>query len=238
MRLMGEWGLFRTIPLRDRLDIGLSILKRLDLRGTSRSLRELLAPQTEPLTNSEVTLSQMGIFLEDGYLVKKQARQWRDGTFDVAGRIAKQIQENPISAAISSAEKPAVLPASEWKHLLELLDEAQRLGVQVYLLTPPNHPALDNSRFGDERRRLFPELRSRLTEEAASRGFVYHDFSDFRVFGGEERGFWDGIHQAPENMQKMTNALFGRPPETDLDKIPNEVDLLERAEKKWNFRFN
>lgn len=238
MRLLGEWGLFRTIPLQDRLGIGLSILKRLDLRGTYRSLRELLVPQTEPLSNSEVTLSQMGIFLEDGYLVKTQARQWRDGTFDVAGRIAKQIRENPIPVAASRAEEPAGLPAAEWRHLLELLDEAQRLGVKVYLLTPPNHPALDDSRFGDERRRLFPELRRRLAEEAAARGFVYRDFSDFRVFGGEERGFWDGIHQAPENMQKMTNALFGRPPETDLDKLPNEIDLLESAEKKWGFRFD
>jgi hypothetical protein len=235
MRLMGDFRLFEAVPLSDRLAIGLSILKKLDLRGTVRSVRALLTEEGRPFSNRSVLMTASGLIQEDGYLLSTYSRHLRNGTLDLNGRIAGQVQEKgnksrsrlPLSNGISQ------IPPNEWRHLIDLFDTAHTLGIQVYVLTPPNHPAMEDSGFGEERRRYLPEIRKRVSEEAAARGFVYRDFSDFESFSGDENGFWDGIHQSPANLQKMTNALFGRHPDAGLDQLPDEVELLEQQEKKW-----
>lgn len=235
MRLIGDLRLFRAVRLKDRLAIGFSILKKMDLRGTARSVMALLSKQRPPTSNRFVSLTDFGLFLEDGFLISKRIRRVQDGTFNLEQRIAEQVADKRKKSQRMWNGEPRIA-SNELRHLLDLFDAAKELGVQVYVLTPPNHPALEDSDFGEERRLFLPELRERLRQETAARGFVYRDFSDLRSFGGDESGFWDGIHQTPSNMRKMTNTLFGRSPDAGVDELTGEVERLEQAEEKWGFK--
>jgi hypothetical protein len=228
LRLMGHAGLFREVPRSERLSAFIGALKGINLVGTLRSARAL-CERTSTAEGRQLHRKDF-LFLEDGYRINPERAIAREfGTFVLDREIMMDLsqQRSGDETDYESGLGAGLVPQMQ-AFLHELLASAKVHGIDVYVVTTPEHPSIRETKLGILRKHLRRQLQEYLQRECGQFAFRYCDFADLASFSGNPDEFWDSIHQTPVNIQRMTNALFGLDPKTEVVSLPSDFELLRR----------
>jgi hypothetical protein len=228
LRMVGHLGLFSEAPAREKWRILLSVVKGLDLDVTMRSIRALL--RTTSLPDERVLQQTNFIFLEDGYRINPRRAMLRhSSTFALDEEIKRDLSEHGAEHGIDFQDDKVPMINHQMKiYLHELMKSSKEEGIDVHVITTPEHPSVRQTKRGNTRRQLLKPLTEHLQAECSQFGFLYRDFSDLASFSGDPDEFWDSVHQTPVNIQRMMNALFGIDPKTEVVSLPSDIELLRR----------
>lgn len=238
LRLAGHKGLFAEVPLAERSRIIVGVLQGIGFPSTWRNLLALLVRHEQSV--DERVLRQRGsVFLEDGYLIHHGTAARCTGKYDLSTIIDAEVKERERRDRdlAHRQERPSFLPSS-LQHLRELLALAALSGSDVRVIITPEHPSVSGTMLGLDRKYLLEDLQSVLASECRLHKFKCFNFSDLSAFGGDPDEFWDGTHQTPVNMRRMTDAVFGIHGGTLIADSPSDCELLRTftspSSKGWN----
>ena len=237
LRLAGYWRLLKGVPFPETAEILVDIAKGISQSSTISSLKSfaLTLRGKSSSQGAQTLIHRQGnfAFLPNGYRINPQrARARQQGEFDLESEIRLDLQDASTASSrrnfeTDSSPRPAFSPRMIG-HLQTLLSEAKAFGIEVKILTTPEHPRMAGTPLGAYRDHLHNELVVLLLKECERFGFTYRDFANLASFGGDPGEFWDSTHQTPRNMTKMTNALFDLEPDCMIASIPTDTELLDR----------
>lgn len=219
--ILSHVGVFRETPFPDNVRVFGDACSSGTIPATVRSLLAL----TRPVGASQTWRYFNGqLWLDDGYIVMVDAERAK-----IRGQFffEKVIQEN-ITELRSLWSKPYRVHPRWIRYLEEFLDIAKANGIRIVAFVPPMHQAWEKACFDSEDRRVARrELIDRLAGILAAHGTKLHDYSRVESFGGDPNEFWDGTHQTPVNMDRMTRAMLGADAASPAT-APDDLDLIKR----------
>jgi hypothetical protein len=221
-----HWGLFRSLPMPERIETTSGVLRSIDLHMTWSSFKTVMGgvgPRNRKINRVSA------ILLDDGYLIyrdKELARE--EGTYDLSKQILETVERWNVGMAARGPDAEQALRLRERK--LQLFDQflnlANENGVKVYVMLLPLHPDYAEAISTPAMRELRGAIRQRLERSCNDRGVLFRDFTSLASYDGDPQLFWDGAHQQPENLRRMINTLFGHPPRWVAAPVPSDQELL------------
>lgn len=229
-------GLLMQAPLRERIAIISGALNTITADATWNGAAELIRRRGAPAgaaARRKVFRRSRTIMLADGYLIYEQkAREEQEGTFDLerglrftAGRWKARLETGQFSLADL---EPARRPVEVFDQFLDL---AHQNHIEVKVLVLPLHPLYEREAFTPDLMAVRDRTSAVIADLCTRHGATYRDFRRLESFGGDPNLFWDGAHQRPENVRRMINALFGKPPDEVVVKLPTDLEIVRKPPK-------
>jgi hypothetical protein len=217
------------IPERERLAVFGAVFRSIDMHSTVASLRALLRGAMRGNGKDDPALIDGEIvIMKDGYRFNwKLTDEKAKGRFDLAAVVDNRIEADRIFRANATAD-PSPQRSRRWLECLrEFLSKANAEGIEVHLITTPEHPKFRAAFSTDASIASHDDLIRTLESECAKFGAHFHDFTDLNSFGGSADEFWDQCHQTPVNMDRMADALFGVPASAKKVHVPTDVEIIK-----------
>ena len=113
----------------------------------------------------------------------------------------------------------------------QFLELARAHRIEVKAMYLPLHPEFERIGITPKMQEARDRLNGILKELCQTYGANYRDFRKLDSFAADPKEFWDGAHLTAENMRRMVNALFDKPPDQVLAKVASDRQILDRLPK-------
>jgi hypothetical protein len=225
LQLASDWGLFHNLPTGEKLRIGGEAIANVNPKSVGKSVMSLLRRPRLPVLRKANTL-----MLDDGYLIyREKAILQAKRKYNVQAEAERQGR----SFHRNEAEhlKGLTITPAKVELFRQFLALAKSNGIEVKVMMLPLQPTYEKATSTGSVRRLRDDVSRLVATECAAAGASYVDFRKLSDYGGDPMLFWDGVHQQPENVRRMINALFGLPPDNVVAKLPGDLELLDHLPK-------
>jgi hypothetical protein len=229
-RLAGQWSTLQELPFPDNIQLAAQIVQNFDVRTTLGNVRSIVQRLRKTSLAGERAFDEKesgSYLLEDGYQISYlQMEAVANGRFD----LSRSVLKTDLNRWIKAGQEHFQPSPRYYEMFRELLQLAKSLGIRVIVVVPPLHPEALNCLqlkvpgYSEERARFY----ERIEETCREYGATFQDYSDLASFGGDPNEFWDATHQTPENMRKMTDAIFGVVFSNVAVHAPTDWEMLHR----------
>jgi hypothetical protein len=232
LQLAGAPALFREVAYPKNLKIILRIPQSVDLHFTWQNLLSVLRNPIG-VEHPERLMSEDDIIMEDGYQIRHSVL--------LARLQGKDLLRWNLMQHISGAERntgPMNFQSDPdaWLLFEKFLDLARSQQIDVYVVLTPVHPEFEKYMVMPDDPQYRQRLSGQVREMCGKYSCKYFDFSNLNSFGGDPDEFWDGLHQTPANLQRISNVMFGFPPDYQAAILPTDEELLEQIENSKNIK--
>jgi hypothetical protein len=207
MQLVTHPGLFRQVPLPEKLSIVGRALKTITVQSTRKSLANLKSKVLDSGPEDEDTSAN---YFADGlsrHFLGNDGPARRE-------RLAAGIDEKVKfwSASLDQSWKIERMrpQAPKVRYFKELLALAHEHGVQVFVALLPVQPEYERRVFTPRLYEIRQELNTLLRDTCRAFGDEYQDLSSLESFGGDAEDFIDGTHPTTKNTRRMIDVLLRR----------------------------
>jgi hypothetical protein len=102
------------------------------------------------------------------------------------------------------------LPPERVRMIRELVEREHARGVAIHVVVPPLHPSLEALRRQSALSNRMRELEAFLYDLKGAGLIQYISVGSPRDFGGDNDGYYDGVHLTEANTNRLLLAMFGR----------------------------
>ena len=226
----GHWGLFKELPFPENLNIAGRVLSNVTPDTTWASLNVLAHPPQRP----NKSIKRAGsLLLEDGYIIyRDRVLAAESGTYDREQAIRKSARKWTKAMTGDEAEASSLEPQPRRVELFrQFLELAHTHHIEVKAMYLPLHPEFERIGITPKMQEARDRLNGILRDLCQQYGATYRDFRKLDSFGADPKEFWDGAHLTPENMRRMVNALFDKPPGQVVAKFTPDRKTLDGLPK-------
>ena len=173
------------------------------------------------------------LLLADGYIIyRDRVLAAESGKYDREQAIRKSARKWAKAMTGDEAEASSLEPQPRRVELFrQFLELARAHHIEVKAMYLPLHPEFERIGITPKMQEARDRLNGMLKELCQRYGATYRDFRRLDSFAADPKEFWDGAHLTPENMRRMVNALFDKPPEQVLVKVDSDREILDRLPK-------
>jgi len=245
LQTVAHWGLFRQAPFPENVELLTRALGNVTPETTWNSILNVWdgkIPRNRKLRRVD------NVLLENGYnIYVKRAMAADEGRPEDGASASEQLKwaleiqktreadlaraidvwRKRMGSGLAASGRRALEPQERHLKLFtEFLQTAKANGIEVRVLLLPLHPEFEKQALSADMLEDREKLNGQLSGICAAAGVKYRDFRRLESYGGSLEEWWDGSHQTPENLRRMTNAAFDRPPAETVATVKSDGFIL------------
>ncbi len=240
IQTVAHWGLLSKAPFPENFSLLGRALGNVTPETTWMSLMNIVdsfdssGKNEKGAPKRERNLKHVSnVMLENGYIIyKDRAVLAEEDNHNLDREIQQHARKWVKMMGSGEGGKRALEPLARRVDLFDqYLKLAKDNGIEVRVLLLPMHPDFERAALTADMMEDRDKLNGMLKAVCEKYGTVYKDFRKVESYGGDLEQFWDGAHQRPENMRRMMNAAFDKPPMEMLGKLRDDAYIMRHLPK-------
>ena len=224
-RIAAAPAVFRQLPATEQLRIGARLPAQVKPELTPSAIQSLIDPPDPRDMRLE---SATTLILGDGYLIyPRRTMERRAKTWDPRRALLRAINGmHDMGDRARLYPDGARISGRHMQALRDLLNLCRKRKIKVTAILTPVQRDFAELTLSPADRATFRDLSAQLRKLCRQYGAVYRDLSTIENFAGKEWEWINVTHPLTENVRRMVNVAYGKPPEFRLNEMPDDFSIL------------